>query len=243
MGKFGLVGKSLKHSFSANYFAQKFEREGWNHDYRNFELGDISKFSGFINLNPELIGLNVTIPYKTEIIPFLDNVDAVAADIGAVNTIHIQNGSTTGYNTDFIGFRNSIKPFLKHGMEKALILGTGGASKAITYVFSQLGINSFFVSRTERSANTFTYDMLNDEAIRQFKLIVNTTPLGTFPNIETFPEIPYEAITKEHLLYDLTYNPEESQFLLRGRKQGANTVNGLSMLKIQADESWKIWNS
>jgi len=243
MARFGLIGKSLGHSFSKSYFKEKFQKETSGHSYENFELASIAEFPKLLAQNPDLKGLNVTIPYKESVIPFLDELDPVAAEIGAVNTISIFNRKTKGFNTDVIGFKNSLKPFLKHGMEKALILGTGGASKAVAYVLNNLGINCFFVSRDSSNLNTLAYEILNEEAMKQFKLIVNTTPLGTFPKVDEFPMLPYEYLTTDHLLYDLIYNPSQTVFLKRGEEKGATTLNGLSMLKSQAEASYQIWLS
>lgn len=243
MARFGLIGKSLRHSFSKGYFREKFKREGSDHSYENFELESITDFPNLLSQNPDIKGLNVTIPYKESIIPYLDHLDPVAREIGAVNTVLISEGRTKGFNTDVIGFKNSLKPFLKHGMEKALILGTGGASKAVAYVMKNLGINCFFVSREPGDAKTLAYEVLNREAMKQFRLIVNTTPLGTFPDIDGFPKIPYEYLTVDHLLYDLIYNPSKTVFLKKGMEMGATTLNGLGMLKWQAEASYKIWLS
>ena len=243
MARFGLIGKSLVHSFSVGYFREKFLRDGSAHTYENFELASIEQFLTLLANNPDIKGLNVTIPYKEAIIPYLDELDPVAKEIGAVNTVLISGDKTMGFNTDVIGFKNSLKPFLKHGMEKALILGTGGASKAVHYVLKNLGIDCFFVSRDSNAQKTFSYQMLNEEAMKQFKLIINTTPVGTFPNIEQAPELPYASIGPDHLFYDLIYNPEETVFLRRAREGGAVTINGLGMLKAQAEASYHIWLS
>jgi len=243
MARFGLIGKSLGHSFSKGYFTEKFQKEGLQHSYENFELTSIEEFPELLKENTDLRGLNVTIPYKKAIIPYLNELDSVAREIGAVNTILISKGKTKGFNTDVIGFRNSLKPFLKHGMEKALILGTGGASKAVEYVLKNLGIKCFFVSRKPADGKSLNYDVLNQEAMRQFKLIVNTTPLGTFPNVDEYPRLPYDSMTADRLLYDLVYNPSETVFLKKGKEKGAITLNGLSMLKAQAEASYKIWLS
>lgn len=242
MADFGLIGKTLSYSFSQSYFQKKFKALGLDHNYHNFELEDIGQFKTLLEENPKLKGLNVTIPYKTAIIPFLDKLSPDAGKIGAVNTIQFLTGKTIGHNTDWIGFRNSIKPFLAHGMEKALILGTGGASKSVQYALEQIGIEVFFASTSPSGPKQFSYDQLNEQAMKMFKLIMNTTPLGMSPNIETFPDIPYAAIGPDHLLFDLNYNPTETLFLKKGKANGALTVNGLSMLQIQAEKSWAIWN-
>lgn len=240
MELYGLIGKSLKHSFSQDYFTKKFEKEGIDAGFVNFELASIQEFPSVLSENPNLKGLSVTIPYKTEIIPFLDETDSTAEAIGSVNSIRVSGGKTTGTNTDATGFAASIKPFLAHGMERALILGTGGASKAVGYALRQIGLDVTFVSRNP-SPGQLSYADLNQNAIHAFRLIVNTTPLGMFPEVNSFPDIPYSAITSHHLLFDLTYNPAEPVFLQKGKAAGALTVNGLSMLKIQAEVSWDFW--
>lgn len=240
MELYGLIGKSLKHSFSQDYFTKKFEKENINARFVNFELGSIKEFPSILTENPNLKGLSVTIPYKTEIIPFLDSIDATAKAIGSVNSIRVSGGKTEGTNTDATGFAASIKPFLAHGMERALILGTGGASKAVGYALRQIGLEVSFVSRNPIESQ-LSYNVLNENAMNAFKLIVNTTPLGMYPDVDSFPDIPYSAISQDHLLFDLTYNPAETVFLQKGKAAGALTVNGLSMLKIQAETSWDFW--
>ncbi|NEN23124.1 shikimate dehydrogenase [Cryomorpha ignava] len=240
MDLYGLIGKTLKHSFSEAYFREKFEKEQIDARFQNFELETIDVFPKILSENPNLLGLSVTIPYKTVIIPFLDEVDPSAKEIGSVNSIRVSNGKTIGFNTDAGGFSNSIKPFLAHGMERALILGTGGASKAVAYALRQTGLDVVLASRTPEEGQ-LGYSEINQNAINAFKLIVNTTPLGMYPDVSSFPDIPYEYLTSEHLLYDLTYNPAETEFLRRGKEKGAIVVNGLSMLKIQAEMSWEIW--
>lgn len=240
MRKFGLIGKTLGHSFSPQYFTNKFEKENIVATYDAFELASIDQFETLIRQH-DFAGLNVTIPYKTAVIPYLDELDDTAAAIQAVNTIAFENGKLKGYNTDIIGFKNSIKPFLEHGQERALILGTGGASKAVAYVLQQLGITVFYLSRTPQAENEFAYADCNDNMINSCKIIVNTTPLGTFPKVDQKPDIPYTSITENHLCYDLIYNPEQTQFLKLAKAQGATVVNGWSMLKIQAEAAWGIW--
>ncbi len=242
MNDYGLIGKTLKHSFSQAYFTKKFEKENIEGTFLNFELPNIEDFVPLIKQHPNLRGLSVTIPYKTEIIPFLDKLDNTAKEIGSVNSVSIRDGHTTGYNTDASGFSASIKPFLAHGMERALILGTGGASKAVAFALRQIGLDVMFASRSPKEGQ-LAYSDINQNTVKAFRLIVNTTPLGMFPDIDSAPDIPYEFLVPDHLLYDLTYNPAETEFLRRGKSQGALTVNGLSMLKIQAELSWEIWNS
>ncbi len=246
----GLIGYPLSHSFSKKYFTEKFENElikGFI--YNNYSIEKIEFLKSVIEENPTLIGLNVTIPYKQTIIPFLDELDTSAKEVGAVNCVKIKRIDaaiyTIGFNTDVIGFKQSIKPFLEFQHEKALILGTGGASKAVYYVLKNIGIDCYFVTRKKETnnSNVFTYDDLNENILNAFKLIVNTTPLGTYPNVEEYPNIPYSMISTNHLLYDLVYNPSETAFLRKGKQQGASIVNGMSMLKIQAEEAWRIWNA
>ena len=241
MKQYGLIGKTLDHSFSKSYFENKFSTEHiQNTSYSNFPLKSIEEFKSLIK-KTSISGLNITIPYKTSIIPFLDELSEAAKSIGAVNTILFKNNQLIGYNTDYIGFHNAIKPFLKNTMEQALILGTGGASKAVVYALEKIGIKCLCVSRfpNEQQLN---YDQLNDLVLKHHLLIVNTTPLGTTPNINECPSIPYQFITEQHLLVDLVYNPEETLFLKKGRKKLANILNGKSMLIHQAEEAWKIWN-
>lgn len=243
MKQYGLIGKTLSHSFSKKYFEEKFKRENINAVYENFELNDISQVEGLFSIHSNLCGLNVTIPYKEQIIPYLDEVDEQAQKIGAVNTIYIDKeiGKMKGYNTDVYGFKQSLKPFLENQHQRALILGTGGASKAVAYVLNELGITTAFVSRTPQLENQLSYDELNENILASFLLIVNTTPLGTFPNVDEKPTINYDAITPNHLLYDLVYNPAETAFLKEGKKRGALTINGEQMLQLQAEKAWEIW--
>jgi len=243
MRKFGLIGKNISYSFSKTYFASKFKKEGITDAlYENYDLQDINQFQDIFANNPNIAGLNVTIPYKEIVIPFLDILNKKAISIGAVNTIKItKKGKLKGYNTDCYGFKHSIKPFLKKHHKKALILGTGGASKAIAFTFKKLHIEFKYVSR-KKTANNFTYDELNNDIIEDYLIIVNCSPVGTHPNIDECPNIPYKAINKHHLLYDLIYNPTETCFLKHGKKQGAQTCNGLNMLELQAEKAWRIWN-
>ena len=243
MKAFGLIGKKLDHSFSKRYFTQKFQELNLPYSYSNFEIESIDEFPDIVAKNPDLRGLNVTIPYKTKIISHLDWLDDTSTAIQAVNTIKISNGELMGYNTDVDGFKWSIKPFLKHGMERALILGTGGASKAVAYALKGLGLDVLFVSRSPSATDEVSYSDLNQNALHFYKLIVNTTPLGTFPDVDQQPPIPYEFLNSDHLLYDLTYNPAETNFMKLGKARGATTMNGLNMLKLQAEKSWEIWNA
>ena len=241
---FGLIGKSLKHSFSKTYFENKFKTLGLsNYSYSLFEIDEVEKSIEIIKENPLLSGLNVTIPYKESILPFLDELDEEAKIIGAVNCIKIKNGKLIGYNTDVYGFSQSIKPFLDNNHERALILGTGGASKAVAYALKKLGVEIYFVSSSKKKAdNYFLYSEINELVMNAFKLVVNTTPLGTFPNITECPNLPYNYFSKQHLAFDLVYNPDKTLFLKNAEAMGAITVNGLSMLQLQAEKSWEIWN-
>lgn len=244
MRKFGLLGKNIEYSFSRNYFAKKFKQEKIaNVSYVNFDIENITLFKDLFKNNENIKGINVTIPYKEEVIPYLDKLNKKAKKIGAVNTIKItKKGKLIGYNTDFYGFKNSLKPHLKKHHKKALILGTGGASKAIAFALKKLDIDYTFVSRQPKNENTITYAQLTNESIKNTTVIVNCTPLGTFPNIEERPEIPYEALSENHILFDLIYNPEQSTFLKLGKSKGATTINGYNMLVLQAKKSWSIWN-
>lgn len=240
--KFGLVGKNISYSFSRGYFAKKFEELGLDgYSYVNFDLDEISELSDLIAQTKNLKGLNVTIPYKEDIIPFLENLDDAAAEIGAVNTVKFNKDSMTGYNTDAYGFQKSLEPFLKEHHKKALILGTGGASKAIAYVLKNLVIDYKFVSRSKRE-DRYTYTELTKDIIEDRLLIINCTPLGTYPDIDDKPNIPYDHLNEKHLLFDLIYNPETSAFLKNGQARGATILNGLKMLEYQAEKSWEIWN-
>jgi len=250
MRKFGLVGFPLSHSFSKKYFTEKFEREKLaDCIYELFPLTNIDQLEGLISGTTELTGLNITVPYKKKVLPIIDELDSSAIEAGAVNCIKINRSfgnkvELQGYNTDLFGFRQSIKPFLESKHEKALILGTGGSSGAVEAVLKKIGIECFFVTRKElQSDHHLKYDEINEGVINACKLIVNTTPLGMFPDIDKFPAIPYQYISSDHLLYDLVYNPTETQFLKFGKKQGAVTINGMTMLQQQAEKSWEIWNS
>lgn len=241
--QFGLIGKSLKHSFSKTWFEKKFAALGLEgYSYSNFEIPVISDLKNVLATHPELRGLNVTIPYKEEVIPLLDTLSPEAKNIGAVNCIQITNGTLIGHNTDAYGFAQSIKPFLDNTHERALILGTGGASKAVAYALKNVGLDVHFVSR-EKKENTFTYDEINEHVMQAFLLIVNTTPLGMSPMENSAPPLPWSHFTDLHLAYDLIYNPAETLFLKQARAQGATTMNGLSMLQLQAEKNWEIWNS
>lgn len=244
MNKLGLLGRNISYSFSRAYFKSKFEKEQiTDTTYENFDIESIHLLPSILNNTKGLKGLNVTIPYKQEVIPFLDKINKKAAEIGAVNTIKItKKGKLVGYNTDCYGFKKSIIPFLKKYHNKALILGTGGASKAIAYTLRELGINYQYVSRKMSEGIDFTYDTLSENDIKEALIIINCTPLGTFPNIDNCPHIPYDSITDKHILFDLIYNPEETKFLKKGKEKGAVIINGLKMLELQAEKAWSIWN-
>lgn len=244
MRRYGLIGKNISYSFSKDYFKNKFEKENIiNATYQNFDIQSIEDLKSIINEHPDIVGLNVTIPYKESVIPILDTLSKKALKIGAVNTIKITNKrKLEGYNTDCYGFENSLQPLLKPHHKKALILGTGGASKAIAFVLKNLDISFKFVSR-KKSKHVFTYDDLNKDIIENHHIIINCTPLGTHPKTNECPKIPYNFINSNHLLFDLIYNPSETLFLKKGKQQGALTRNGLRMLELQAEKAWEIWNS
>ena len=238
MKTFGLIGKNLSHSFSSSYFNEKFFKERiTNTEYLNFELNDISEFPQLIK-KQNLSGINVTLPYKESIIPFLDELSENAKRIGSVNTIQISRGRIIGHNTDVIGFKQSITPLLA-GRNTALILGDGGAAKAVKFIFNQLNISHKTINRN----SAFDYSDITSEIIDFNTIIVNATPLGMIPEIKNYPQIPYELLTEKHLLFDLIYNPKETLFLKYGRANKACTINGLEMLQIQAETSWNIWNT
>lgn len=244
--KFGLIGKNISYSFSQGYFIEKFKKlKLEQHKYRNYDLPDISEFP-FITYHreEEFGGFNVTIPYKESIIKYLSRLDIDAQKIGAVNTIKITNDNELiGFNTDVYGFENSLKTLLKSHHKKALILGTGGASKAIAFVLAKLNIGIQFVSRNPISEDVISYNNLSKSIIEEHQLIINCTPIGVYPEIDNCPDIPYEFLTEKHFLFDLIYNPSETKFLKQGKKQGAVIKNGLEMLELQAEKSWEIWNS
>ena len=246
MRRFGLIGKSLQHSFSKTYFEEKFFKETIKDaEYDLFELREISELPALIKSTSELRGLNVTIPYKEEVLPFLDEIDESAKRVGAANTISIaKNGSLKGFNTDYLAFKMSLENWLETRIEKALILGTGGAAKAVQVALEDLGINYSLISR-KSEGETISYEELKTKSdlLKNSQLIVNATPLGTSPNIEGTPDINFELLNASHHLYDLVYNPEETLFMKKGRWQRAKTKNGLEMLYLQAEKSWEIWNS
>jgi shikimate dehydrogenase len=241
---FGLLGKNISYSFSRGYFAEKFELLGLNkYEYKNFDIQDIAGFSSIIKDETCLKGINVTIPYKEEVMQYLDIIDDTAKAIGAVNTIKFtKRGNLKGYNTDVVGFENSISPYFKSHHKFALILGTGGASKAIAYALKKNKIQYKFVSRKPSGKEEISYNDLTNEVLNKYHIIVNCTPIGTSPDIHVSPNIPYQFLSEKHLLFDLIYNPEISAFLAKGKQQGASIKNGFEMLEMQAEESWRIWN-
>ena len=243
MKRFGLIGKTLKHSFSKTYFEKKFADEGLS-DYRydNFELQSIDQFPGLISATADLRGLNVTIPYKEEVLQFLDFKNEIVERIGACNCIQIKEGQLYGFNTDAIAFKNSLQKQLQSHHKCALILGSGGASKAVQYALQELHIDFLIVSRHKKE-NQLGYEDVGRDTIECHQIIINTTPLGMYPNVDQDPPIPYKAIGSQHLLYDLTYNPPKTKFLKQGEANGAVIINGYEMLVAQAEESWRIWNS
>jgi len=246
--KYGLIGYPLEHSFSIEYFNKKFQSENINAEYINFEIKDLKELKFVLHENPELCGLNVTLPHKMDVIPLLDSITNNALNIGAVNVIKFRKGGfftklhLEGHNSDITGFKQSIEPMLNETHRKALILGTGGASKAIYHGLKQLGIESVFVSRIQED-NGITYDEITSEIMEDHTVIVNATPVGMFPKTDTCPDIPYQFLTSNHLLYDLIYNPDETLFMKKGKEADAVVKNGLEMLLLQAFISWEIWNS
>jgi shikimate dehydrogenase len=244
---FGLVGYPLTHSFSVKYFTEKFARENIaDCRYQNFSIENTELFPEIIKNTADLSGLNVTIPYKEKVIPYLNELDEPVKEIGAVNTVKIirKDGKMIlkGFNTDVYGFRESLQPLLKSHHKKALILGTGGASKAIKYVLTKLGISYISASIEELKENEIRYEQIDKKLIEESKLIIHCTPLGTYPNVNTFPTIPYNYISSDHILYDLVYNPEMTRFMSLGKEKGAAVINGLKMLHLQAEKAWEIWN-
>ena len=243
MRRFGLIGYPLGHSFSGRYFAQKFQRLGLTDcRYDLFPITDISFLHSLLRETPGLEGLNVTIPYKEQVLPFLDRPDPVVSSIGACNCLRIESDGIAGFNTDVVGFAESLKPHLKPHHRAALVLGTGGASKAVCHVLETLGIVYRLVGRKPEAPHTLGYGELADDGLERYTLIVNTTPLGMHPHAGEAPPIPYEALTSRHLLYDLVYNPPLTHFMELGHAKGAKVLNGEEMLALQAEESWRIWN-
>lgn len=246
MDKYGLIGYPLGHSFSKSYFNEKFENEGINAEYINFEIPTLDSLPEILASNPELKGLNVTIPYKEKVISYLDSISPEARAIGAVNVIRVDHkGNNTylkGFNSDVIGFTKSIEPLLERFHKKALILGTGGASKAVNFGLKSLGLETVFVSRFERPG-TIQYSQITPDIIQEYNVIVNCTPCGMYPHIDECPQLPYEAMTSKNILYDLLYNPDETLFMKKGAQHGATVKNGLEMLLLQAFASWEFWHN
>jgi shikimate dehydrogenase len=245
--KYGLIGASLKHSFSENYFKEKFRKENIQAIYNNYEIADIDQLSALIASNDELKGLNVTIPYKKEVIHFIDKLDSTAAASQAVNTIRIKRKDGTivleGFNTDAPAFKETIKPLLKRNHRKALILGTGGAAYAVAYSLETLSVSFLMISRLKTGENIINYDAITQEIMHEHSVIINCTPVGMYPHVNDFPPFPYDFLTAGHLVYDLIYNPEQTVFLKKASQIGATTKNGLDMLHRQAELAWEIWNS
>jgi shikimate dehydrogenase len=247
MRKYGLIGYPLSHSFSKKYFTEKFLIENIRDcSYENYPLENLNSFTTLIASEPDLYGINVTIPYKSEIIRFLDTIDAEAKEIGAVNVIKIKRSgsriSLCGFNSDVTGIRDTLNPFISDSVRNALILGTGGSSRAVYYVLRKFGLNVSMVSR-EGKPGVLTYSDLNTSVLEQTQLIVNTTPLGMFPNTDTMPGINYKALNRNHILFDLVYNPEMTSFLRKGEEQGCVVLSGIRMLHSQAEKAWEIWNN
>ncbi len=242
MRLFGLIGMPLSHSFSQRFFTEKFKEEGVaDCQYQNFEIDDVSRLREIINNNAGLEGVNVTIPYKQDVLQFIDQADEAVRQIGACNCIKIARGKLFGFNTDVVGFWHSLQPLLQPQHKKALVLGSGGASRAVQHALTKLQIEWTLVSTTPFPGR-IRYDAIDQDLIQQHTLIINTTPLGMYPNVDDCPAIPYHFLTHKHLLFDLIYNPEKTRFLLEGEKQGATICNGYEMLVGQALESWRIWN-
>jgi shikimate dehydrogenase len=241
--RFGLLGRNINYSFSRGYFTEKFEKEKLaGYTYENFDIPTIESFLDIVKNNEHLCGMNVTIPYKEAVMPFLDKLSKKATKIGAVNTIKFtKKGKLKGYNTDYYGFQKSLEPLLEPHHKKALILGTGGASKGVAFALEELGIDYTFVSRNS-SETILGYNQITDLIFDEYQIVINSTPVGTSPNTEACPEIPYAFFTKKHIAYDLIYNPAETQFLKKAQQQGAKTKNGMDMLIFQAEKAWAIWN-
>lgn len=241
MDRYGIIGFPLGHSFSRVFFTEKFQKEHIDAEYVNFEIPSAHLLPEIVRSNPHLRGLNVTLPYKEAVIPMLDSMSDEAREIGAVNVIQVREGRLKGFNSDIIGFMGSLRPLLKPWHQHALVLGTGGASRAIRVGLERLGLDWTYVSRTAAEGR-LTYSALTPEVMEHFQVIVNCSPVGMFPKVDACPDIPYHLLSPRHLLYDLVYNPEETLFLKRGAQQGATIKNGLEMLHLQALASWEFWN-
>ena len=241
---YGLIGNPLTHSFSKKYFTEKFSNENINDcEYQNFEIKDLRKEIRSLKNNTSLSGLNVTIPYKSQIIPFLDTISREVNEINACNCIKIDGGKWSGFNTDIAGFEKSFVPFLRPHNTKALVLGTGGSSKAVAYVLKKLQIEFLFVSRKKDvSEEMINYESISSSIMKEYTIVINTTPVGMFPNADSYPQLPYEFVSDKHYFFDLVYNPSKTLFLSKAEEMGAVIKNGADMLLIQAEESWKIWS-
>jgi len=248
MNQLGLIGFPLAHSFSEKYFKVKFQNENIdNWKYQNFEIPKIEILLTLVSENIDLKGLNVTIPYKEQVLRYLDEIDEEAQEIGAVNTLKISKLNSKlhvkGYNTDYYGFKKSLKPLLESHHKNALILGTGGASKAVAFALKKLNIYYKFVSRIAKDEHVVSYKDITNDALKNYQIIINTTPIGTFPNVTECPDLPYSGLTNSHILFDLVYNPDKTRFLELGEKYGAKTKNGYEMLTLQAEKAWEIFTS
>lgn len=241
--KYGLLGKNISYSFSRKYFAEKFSKlELSKYSYENFDIPEIEEFPNIIKSIPHLKGFNVTIPYKESILPYIDKLSKKAKKIGAINCVKVtKKGTLKGYNTDWYGFKKSLEPLLQSHNTKALILGTGGASKAVAFTLEQLNIDFKYVSR-QRTTTNLQYEDLNEAIFQEYTIIINCTPIGTFPTIDACPALPYEHFSAQHIAYDLIYNPEETTFLKIAKEKGATIKNGYDMLVFQAEKAWEIWN-
>lgn len=244
MPLYGIIGYPLTHSFSKQYFTEKIAREEIPDSvYESYPLPSITEFPQLLKQQPSLKGLSVTIPYKEQVLKYVTALSNEVKEIGAANCIRIRENELTAFNTDIIGFERSFVKKLKHGQKKALVLGTGGASKAVQYVLKKIGIDFLIISRKESDLPGYiTYDQVNENILEEYTIIINATPLGMSPREERYPEIPYSFLTADHYLYDLVYNPEKTLFLQKGEQQGATIKNGFEMLIIQAEENWRIWN-
>jgi len=244
MQEYGIIGKSLVHSFSKKYFEEKFKSVGiLDSKFKEYSLDNIEEITKLIQNNQNLKGFSVTIPYKEAILPYLDDMDEVVKEIGACNCVKVENGELKGFNTDVLGFLESFLTMYEVNYFNAIILGNGGASKAVRYALEQLSIDSLIVARNPKHNDELPWNKLSSQHFNAANVVVNTTPLGTFPNVDEFPDIPYSEFSEHHLAFDLIYNPEETVFLKNAKKQEAKTINGYEMLQIQADKAWEIWNS
>jgi len=244
MKQYGLIGKTLSHSFSAKYFNEKFEKEGITDcHYELFELENIADIHQLLQKNPNLRGFNVTIPYKEAILPYLDELDIVVQEIGACNCVKVEDGKLIGYNTDVDGFMPTFLALMEMHHDKAIVLGNGGAAKAVIYSLEQWSLDPLVVARNPKNEKELPWNELTEEMVNSHKIIINTTPIGMWPHVNDFPDIPYQGIDRFHLVYDLIYNPEKTLFLKKAEEQDATIKNGMEMLEQQAETAWIIWNS